>query len=291
MYPLSAAAHSRAELLRGYCMSPRYESAEVAAALGVPTVSFLGAGVFGDTWKVGDHAVKIICKDGYPPERIAREVSGLSRVDSPHVVKLVQAGAVSLGGQPRPALTFEYIPGGDLQQKLDARSRPTSMEALGLLQGLLTGLRDLHGADGTVHRDIKPQNIALRDGRWDLPVILDLGLAKSTTEKTVTIYPGHIGTAPYMAPEQLEARRARKAADLFAVGVTVRAAITGEHPFYEAGQHYTYDEALKQIDLGPTPLPETIPSNIHNVLDLLVRPAEFERGSATSNLRRLAAAE
>lgn len=259
----------------------------IAAALGTDAVTFLGAGTFGDTWRVDGQAVKIICVDGYPPDRVAREINGLTRVDSPHVVRLHKAGSVVLDGSSRPALFFEYVEGGDLQHRIDGAERPSAAETVALLLGLLTGVRDLHAADGTVHRDIKPANVALRDGKWENPVLLDLGLTKSATETTMTIYPGMVGTPPYMSPEQLEGQRARKASDLFSVGVTVRAAYAGTHPFYEAGAGYTHDEALARITAGPSPLPAGLPENVSNVLDLLVSETQFERGSATSNLRRM----
>ncbi|WP_405165535.1 serine/threonine protein kinase [Nocardia sp. NBC_01499] len=269
-------------------MVPRYEAAAVAAALGLPAVEFLAAGAFGDTWRADGRAVKIICDDGYPPERVMREVAGLSRVDSPYVVKLLETGVVHLGGTDRPALTFEYISGGDLGHKVAAGIRPTSAEALELLRGLLTGLRDLHDADGTVHRDIKPENIALRHGNWNAPVILDLGLAKSVSEKTVTVYPGFLGTWPWASPEQHEGKPARKTSDLFSVGATVRYAITGEHPFFEAGRSYTIDEVLAAIEAGPKPLPSFVSPQVGTVLDRLVRFVQNERGSTSSNLKKLA---
>ncbi|ABS05980.1 protein kinase (plasmid) [Kineococcus radiotolerans SRS30216 = ATCC BAA-149] len=269
--------------------APRYDAATVAKALGVGTVDFLGDGTFGDTWRAGDRAVKIICVDGYPPERVAREVDGLMRVSSSHVVRLFEAGQVVLGGRPRPALHFEYVDGGDLQGRLEAGQRPTPQQTEALLRGLLTGVRDLHSADGTVHRDIKPSNVALRGGMWEQPVLLDLGLARSSTEQTVTIYPSLVGTTMFMAPEQLRQERARKAADLFAVGVTVRALLSGRHPFYDDGVDLTFDEALQKIQAGPFPLPADLPQHVTTVLDLLVSYTPNQRGSATSNLRRLEA--
>lgn len=268
--------------------APRYDAKVIASALEVDSVTFLGRGTYGDTWRTGDRAVKIICVDGYPPERVAREVGGLSRVDSPNVVRLHGTASVVLDGTERPALYFEYVEGGDLQHQLDTSTRPTPEQATALLLGLLCGVRDLHAAQGTVHRDIKPANVALRDGQWESPVILDLGLAKSTTESTMTIYPGMLGTPLYMAPEQLQGKRARKAADLFAVGVTVRTVLMGVHPFYEAGASYTNDEALARIEAGPAALPDgLLPASVSSVLDLLVAYTEYERGSATSNLRRM----
>lgn len=231
--------------------------------------------------------MKIICEDGYPPERVAREVSGLQRVSSDYVVKLLSTGTVSLGGKERPTMTFEYVAGGDLEQVHSHGFLPKSDEVDALLIGLLRGLQDMHTADGTVHRDIKPANVALRDGDWARPVILDLGLARSMTESTLTIYPGRLGTATYMAPEQIRGQRARKAADLFAVGVTVLTVATGGHPFYSADQTYSWDEALAQITEGPKPMPATLSTHARTVLERLVAAEEFERGSANSNLRRM----
>jgi|SRR5690606_22149666 len=268
--------------------SPRFEAEEVAGALGAADVEFLGSGAFGDTWRVGDRAIKIICDDTYPAERIEREVNGLSRVDSPHVVKLLATEVVSLGGMARPALTFEYVPGRDLEHKVSVGVRPSDAEAEGLLRGLLIGLRDLHNADGTLHRDIKPENIALRDGNWSAPVILDLGLAKATTEETRTVYPTMLGTWMWAAPEQLAFKPARKASDVFSVGVTVRYAITGEHPFIQDPRLYrTFDEVIAAIEAGPKPLPSWISAHMRMVLDRMVRPIQNERGSVASNLRAL----
>lgn len=257
----------------------------VTAALGGP-VTFLGRGAFGDTWRRGATAVKIICADDYPAERLRREVDGLTRVRSPHVVRLLETTTTRLGGADRPTLVFEYIEGGDLAARLVRGERPSAEGALTLLAGLLKGVRDLH-AVGTVHRDIKPGNVALRDAKWAAPVILDLGLARGVDDKTFTVYPGLIGTARYMAPEQLAGQRARKAADLFAIGVTVREVFDGHHPFYEPGVNYTFTEAQERIAAGPRPLSDGIPEAARSVLDRLVAPAEHDRGSAASAIRRL----
>ncbi|WP_157852761.1 serine/threonine-protein kinase [Streptomyces iakyrus] len=264
---------------------PRFAPEEVAKQLGAEA-SFLGAGAFGDTWKVGGEAVKIICTDDYSMARLEREVEGLRRVSSPHVVAFRGPITVQLGGKARPGLRFEYIAGGDLEGRIaDGKLLPPE-HAEEFLRGLLVGVQALHKA-ATIHRDIKPANIALRNGRWSDPVILDLGLAKQIDASTITIYPGHIGTFPYMAPEQLIGQRARKAADLWAIGVTVRHALTGNHPFYKIENKYTVDEAYTCLTKGPQPLSSNCPKSVSAILDRLTSVVEHERGSVSSNLIRL----
>ncbi|MGW3566423.1 serine/threonine-protein kinase [Streptomyces sp. NPDC000941] len=264
---------------------PRFTPEEVASQLGAGAV-FLGAGAVGDTWKVGNEAVKIICADDYSMARLEREVEGLRRVSSPNVVAFHGPITVRLGGKARPGLRFEYIDGGDIERQMVNGETLPPEHAKEFLRGLLSGAQALHKA-ATIHRDIKPANIALRDGRWESPVILDLGLAKQIDASTITVYPGHIGTVPYMAPEQLIGQRARKASDLWAIGVTTRQSLTGKHPFYEIGEKYTVDEAYARLSRGPQPLPGNCPKTVSSILDRLTSVVEHERGSVSSNLIRL----
>jgi serine/threonine protein kinase len=265
--------------------TPRFSSADVSAAIG-ESVEFLGRGAFGDTWRAGPTAIKIICHDNYPEARLKREVEGLSRVQSPFVVKLLETFSLYLGGASHPALRFEYIEGGDLASRISRKIWPTMDQAESLLSGLLTGTNALHEKQ-TIHRDIKPANIALRGGKWSTPVLLDLGLAKLLDGSTITVYPGHIGTALYMSPEQLRGDRARKASDLWAIGVTVRQLINHRHPFYPQNETLTIDQALQNLAKGPIPLPDTVSKKAGSVLDRLTATREYDRGSTGSNLRRL----
>jgi serine/threonine protein kinase len=263
----------------------QFTEAEVAAALG-GAVSRLGSGSSGDTWRHGDTAIKIICDVDYPPERLKREVNGLSRVSSRFVVRLLDTRSVILRGQHRPALVFEYIVGDDVAKRIAAGRLPSVAEGVAFLEGLLTGVGHMHAVQ-TVHRDVKPGNIALRDDDWSRPVLLDLGLARGASEATITVYPIPVGTLAYMAPEQLEGQPARNAADLFAVGVTVREVLGGRHPFYDAGIAYTPADMIGRIANGPHPLPTSVPGHVAELLDRLTAEKTGDRGSARSSLRRL----
>lgn len=267
--------------------APRFTEDEVAAALGGP-VSPLGSGSYGDTWRHGDTAVKIICDGSYSQARLDREVAGLRRVSGPHVVRLLETRAVVLRGEQRQALVFEYIAGGDIARRLAAGMLPALAEGVAFLRGLLAGVKDMHDKQ-TVHRDIKPANIALRDDDWSRPVLLDLGLARGAGEVTITVYPGPLGTFYYMAPEQLEGQPARNAADLFAVGVTAREVLGGRHPFYDAGTAYTPADMIERISKGPYPLPPGVPGPVAELLDRLTAERQSDRGSARSSLKRLGA--
>jgi serine/threonine protein kinase len=182
-------------------------------------------------------------------------------------------------------LFFEYVDGNDVMTWLRANDWPTEPEVLVFAAGLFEGLVALHEQEA-VHRDLKPENIALRRSGWGQPVILDLGLAKLLDEPSITAYPALLGTAPYMAPEQLRGDRARKAADMWAAGVVLHLLLAREHPFY-GPQAVTQDTALPLLEAGPPPLPETVGEPLRSITSRLLSPLPYQRGSAERALGEL----
>lgn len=265
--------------------SPRLDPRLVTSVLG-PDASLLGVGTFGDTWRAGGRAIKILCGAPADPRRIEREVEALLRVDHENVVRLYELSHLVIGDRTYPALEFEYIAGGDIAERISKQDWPSQPEAEGLLVALLTGLHELHES-GTIHRDLKPANVALRNGDWRKPVILDLGLSKQVDAATLTVYPGFLGTPPYMAPEQLRSQPAHKASDLFAVGVMVHQVLNRQHPFYEDGKVYDIDAMVTAVEGGPRSLPADTAEGLRRVLDRLLSVQVHRRGSTRSNLRIL----
>ena len=275
--------------------APVLDAADVRRAFGSVTASLLGRGAFGETWRVtgtelvesGDAAAKVIYREGYPAARLDRETEGLGRTSSEHVVKLLRAGLVELGGKPRAALLFEFVEGGDVASALSAGRWPTPEEVHAFAVGVLRGLVALH-ATNTAHRDIKPENIALRDGDWAQPVILDLGLSKQLDVDTLTTYPQLLGTLPFMAPEQIRGEEARKAADVWALGCVLHLLLTGAHPFFgPRNEAVGRTEALTVVGDGAPALPDDVSEPLRTVAIRMLKPAAHERGSANRALTDL----
>lgn len=160
-------------------------------------------------------------------ERFRREASVLARLQHPRIVTVYDCGEVD----GTFYLLMEYVEGKNLRQFM-VEGRPGVDEALAIVGQICDGLQYAHDA-GVVHRDIKPENILL-DGRMEVK-IADFGVAKlageGQREMTLTEAGGVMGTAYYMAPEQMERPgMVDGRADLYSLGVVCYQLLTGELP-------------------------------------------------------------
>jgi hypothetical protein len=148
-------------------------------------------------------------------KRFSREARLAARLDHPNVVQVFDVGE----DEDRPYIVMEHVEGGTLEDRVNRRRSSLDRdEALRLLAQLCEGLGHAH-AKKLVHRDIKPQNLLLRDSD-DCLKITDFGIARAAEETTRLTRPGKvIGTDRYMAPEQLADGKITPATDVYACGV------------------------------------------------------------------------
>jgi serine/threonine protein kinase len=176
-------------------------------------------------------------------------------------------------------LICDFVSGGDIESRITGGEKPEPIKTRELLTGLLAGVGEIHDL-GILHRDIKPANVALEDGDWGQPVLLDFGLARVLDMSTHTAYPALMGTPAYMAPEQLRQKPARRRSDLFAVAAVVYEAGTGKHPF-RSPQVTTLQSLHDRIKSGPPDTPTSIrpdfPADVEVVIMRLLSYWAHER--------------
>jgi serine/threonine-protein kinase len=140
-------------------------------------------------------------------------------------------------------LSMEYVDGETLASLLRRIGRMPREKALDIARQLSAGLAAAHDL-GVLHRDIKPSNIML-DGRGRVR-LMDFGLAVPIGEFVAGEV---VGTAAYMAPEQLAGDRATERTDLYALGVVLYELFTGHRLFAVR----SVDERLFASYNGPVP--------------------------------------
>jgi serine/threonine protein kinase len=181
--------------------------------------------------------------------RFSREVTALTRVRGVCTVRVIDADTTSA----RPFLVTEYAEGPSLAEYVDSRGPMDPQMLYGLATGLAEALTAIHTA-GIVHRDLKPSNVLLTAGG---PRVIDFGIAQVLEATAVTRAGMTVGSAGYMAPEQIMGR-AGTATDIFSWAVTIAYAASGRSPFGTG----TSEVILYRI-LHETPDIAAVPAALH----------------------------
>ena len=256
---------------------------QVKGVFDADRVRHLASAAGGDTWWIERHGRELVVKiptSDYKLSWVAREIEGLKRSACDNVVRVESVEQVTFSLGKRVVITFEYVEGLVIDEAIRTDQWPSTEQVRQFVRGVLSGLVVLHGGE-TVHRDMKPANLVLRNSDWSRPVILDLGLARLLDEKGITRYPAAVGTEEFMAPEVIEGARAQKATDLWSFGVVTFILLTRAHPFYGGYDDRVNDvDALERITAGPGVLGVDIPSDLRTLVCRWLAVDPDDRGTA-----------
>jgi len=211
-------------------------------------------------------AVKVLrgaaARDGGEIARLRREAYVQVHVEHPNVVRVLDLDQMSDGSI---YVVMDRLVGRSLADKL-ARDR---LLAPGYAIPLFIDVcRALHAAHrkGVVHRDLKPGNVFLCDD--GVAKVLDFGMSKLATAESLTQAGYTLGTPEYMAPEQCIGAQVESRTDIYALGVVMYEALTGELPIVANNRRELLDLHQRQI---PTPMRQRRPDlPIPEALDLAV---------------------
>lgn len=193
----------------------------------------VGSGGMAEVWRARDEvlgrsvAVKILHEhlagDRQIFERFRREAVTAARLSHPAVVRVFDTG---VDGE-RCFIVLELIAHHTLADVLEEEGPLSPDRAVPIVRGILDGLTHAH-RHGIVHRDLKPANVLVHDGHVK---VADFGIAKAAFTGDLTATGELLGTAAYLAPEQVEGSDVDHRADLYAVGVILYEMLTGRRPF------------------------------------------------------------
>lgn len=231
-------------------------------------VSLVGAGGMGQVYRALDTRLgRIVALKTLPPhragvgdfaDRFEREARAISSLSHPNICALYDVGKSDSGV---PYLVMEFLEGETLRDRL--RDRISIRSALEIAVQVAHGLAAAH-RKALIHRDLKPENIFLtRDG---VVKIVDFGLVKAIEtadddlpDSRATVRrtePGlMVGTAHYVAPEQIRGEMVDHRVDIFSFGIVLYEMLAGMTPFDGDGAVATMAKTLHD---EPRPLSELV---------------------------------
>jgi serine/threonine protein kinase/Tol biopolymer transport system component len=162
--------------------------------------------------------------------RFLREARASSAVDHPNICTVYEVDETEDG---RLFIAMAFCEGETLKRKVERGPLPLP-EAVRIAAQIASGLAAAH-AKGIVHRDVKPANVIVSpDGRVK---IVDFGIAKLADQSRLTRDGTAVGTAGYMAPEQIRGEEIDPRTDIWALGVVLYEMVTGRTPFPGDNDH------------------------------------------------------
>jgi hypothetical protein len=231
----------------------------------------LGSGGSGSVWLARDEqngldvALKIVPREGKAASRAEREAEAAARLRHRSCQR-----AYGFGRDSRHVyIAYEYVPGRTFREALRAGELddPAAIEASAQV---LEALAHAH-ARGIVHRDVKPSNVLLAEGKDVSALLLDFGLAQMQEAETLTAHGDVPGTLAYIAPERLAGGITTEAADIWAVGVMLWEALAGRHPFWRSSLLETaraIEAGAPRLETMRPDLPRPLLAAVDRALDL-----------------------
>ena len=259
----------------------------------------IGAGGMGEVYKARDTrlgrivAIKFFAKspDGDPRtgDRMSREARAVAALNHPHICTIHDIGSQD----GLDFIVMEYLDGETLAARLAREALPVG-EALAYAIQVASALADAHQA-GIVHRDVKPANIMLHGnapGAGRQAKLLDFGIAKArSTQPSSSLLTGSLpfgeleltaagvvlGTAPYMAPEQIDGNAADARTDVFAFGAVCFEMLTGVKAFDGADRGSVIDAVRTRNVPRASMLRPGIPAALDRIVAKCLEKDPFRR--------------
>jgi len=232
----------------------------------------IATGGMGDVWRGTDMvlgriiAVKVLRAAMLSDPEFAARFYGEARMMAafrhPGVVEVYDyASASDTGGEDQVAyLVMAYVDGEPLSARLKEQGRLPIEETMSIVAQAADALHAAH-QNGTVHRDVKPGNLIVKPN--GTVILVDFGVARSVAVTSVTALNAIVGTALYMAPEQVAKGNVSAATDIYALGAVTYHCVAGRPPF--DGDN-ALQVALRHLEDDPDPLPDDIPPAVRALI-------------------------
>ena len=245
----------------------------------------LGTGGMGVVYLVEDTrlgrraALKLLARD-HDQEQVRRfeqEARAASALNHPNIVTVYDVGVADEGH----FISLEFVAGRTLRELLDDGPLLALLPHTG---GQIARALSVAHAAGIVHRDVKPENVMVREDGY--VKVLDFGLARllpqGVSSDSLSTQTGRlIGTARYMSPEQARGERVGPPSDVFSLGIILYEMATGLHPFAADSLLGTLHAIIAETPAPPSQSNPEIPTSLDSLILAMLDKDAARRPTAT----------
>jgi len=191
--------------------------------------------------------------------RFQREANAASALNHPNIVELYDVGEEN----GKHYIVMEYVRGKTLKQLIQQRGAMEKNEAIAIMDQLISAVIVAHKSN-IIHRDIKPQNVLVKDD--GTVKITDFGIAVASDAIQLTQTDTIMGSVHYLAPELARGENASQQSDIYALGIVFYELLTGQVPHkgeapVQIAIKHMRDEIPSVLDFNPT-----LPQSMDNII-------------------------
>jgi len=191
--------------------------------------------------------------------RFQREANSTLALNHPNIVEIYDVGE----DDGRHFIIMEYIRGKTLKQLISQRGALEKQEAVSIMDQLVGAVKEAH-KHNIIHRDIKPQNVLVKDD--GTVKIADFGIATVADAMQLTQADTVLGSVHYLAPELARGESATYQSDIYALGITFYELVTGQVPHHgdqpvQIAMKHLKDEIPSVRDFNPS-----LPQSLENII-------------------------
>ena len=250
-------------------------------------VKHIGKGGMADVYVAIDKvlnrevAIKILkgdlSNDEVALERFRREANASTCLSHPNIVDIYDVGEDG----DKYYIVMEYIKGQSLKQLIRKRGPIPYRETISIMRQLCSAIMEAH-RNGIIHRDIKSQNVLIKDD--GTAKVVDFGIALANNAMQITTEDSVLGSVHYMAPELAKGEMASMQSDIYSLGIVFYELLTSKLPF-------DGDTAAKIIlDTFKKPIPSVckfdhkIPQAVENIIIKATAKNRLNRYSTVADM-------
>ena len=210
-----------------------------------------------------DVAVKILRGDLADDEkfvrRFQREAIAASSLSHPNIVEMYDVGE----DDGKYYIVMEYVEGKTLKSLIKKRGGLTLPEVIDIMTQLTSAIACAHDSN-IIHRDIKPQNVLIKED--GIVKITDFGIAMALNSNELTQTNSVMGSVHYLPPEQANGKGATLKSDIYSLGIVMFELLTGQLPFKGDNAVEIAIKQMKNQIPSVCNINKLIPQSVENII-------------------------